>query len=218
MQDVTSIKTDRNGWLRGARWSGLFLATVLSACSSDSGAPPFAPATAAGTGAGVAGTGAAGSGVKAGSGAAGGGVAAAGSGVAGSGAAGGGAVATGPGTFTQVYGIFTDPTYNCPICHSSAGAIGGGFVVNFNSQATAYADLTSNAPLAAPIPQTAMCTTVGIPHITPSNPDKSLVYLKVSSTAMTAVCGSRMPQGYPALSADKIEVVRSWIAAGALNN
>jgi hypothetical protein len=52
----------------------------------------------------------------------------------------------------------------------------------------------------------------GMPYIVPGDPESSLFYVKLTGDPG---CGERMPLGGGALPADQIEMVRSWIAAGA---
>jgi hypothetical protein len=102
-------------------------------------------------------------------------------------------------------------------CHGSGQ---GG--LSMDSQADAYANLVG-APAAGP-----MCGTSGKTRVQPSNPDASLLLEKMSS-AMPS-CGDTMPLGVrfepDCLSPDasvcttqaELQLVRDWIAAGALND
>lgn len=54
-------------------------------------------------------------------------------------------------------------------------------------------------------------------RVSPANPSNSLLIHKVDTTeSLTFSCGSRMPYLNPALPANDIITLRSWIAAGAL--
>jgi PKD repeat protein len=53
-------------------------------------------------------------------------------------------------------------------------------------------------------------------RIEPSDPDNSYLYLKVIGDS--SISGSRMPRGAPALSQDKIDLLRDWIERGAPND
>lgn len=60
-----------------------------------------------------------------------------------------------------------------------------------------------------------MATGAAKPLVVPGDPDGSYLYEKLTATTPTA--GDPMPPGAP-LSADKLEKVRSWIAAGAADD
>ena len=51
--------------------------------------------------------------------------------------------------------------------------------------------------------------------VVPGDSSTSLLFLKLQATPP---CGDRMPQGGSPLSAASLEMVRSWIDAGAMNN
>lgn len=53
-------------------------------------------------------------------------------------------------------------------------------------------------------------------RIEPGEPDNSYLYLKI--TGDPSIAGDRMPFGAPALSSDKIDLIRQWIIEGAQNN
>jgi hypothetical protein len=53
------------------------------------------------------------------------------------------------------------------------------------------------------------------PLVKPFDPEHSIFYRKLSPTPLS---GSRMPLGGPYLLNDQIDVVRRWIAEGALDN
>ena len=55
----------------------------------------------------------------------------------------------------------------------------------------------------------------GMDRVEPGQPENSALYLKVIGDASV---GSLMPLGELPLSDDKIEMIRSWIAAGAPND
>lgn len=56
------------------------------------------------------------------------------------------------------------------------------------------------------------CEMSGLDRIVPGDPDNSLLFLKISATPPP--CGKAMPEDNP-LDAAKIDLVRSWIEAGA---
>jgi len=53
-------------------------------------------------------------------------------------------------------------------------------------------------------------------RVEPGDPDNSYLYLKI--TGDPSIAGDRMPFGAPALSSDKIDLIRQWITEGAKNN
>ena len=57
--------------------------------------------------------------------------------------------------------------------------------------------------------------TRAVPLVVPGHPEQSLFYTKLTATPP---CGARMPFGGGALPDAQIEMVRSWIAAGALDD
>lgn len=120
-------------------------------------------------------------------------------GAAGGGNAGaGGMMATGA-TFTQVYAVFTA---GCS-CHGSGA---GGLTMS--SLASAYANLVGKAASACSAEQ----------RVVTGDPDKSVLFHALARTDLGSCKVPKMPAGGAMLSAGDLELVRSWIAAGALNN
>jgi hypothetical protein len=85
-------------------------------------------------------------------------------------------------------------------CHTGPAA---GFKMGTNNEL--YANLVNVKATGAG------CATSGYDRIVPGDPDNSLVYLKIGVTPPP--CGDQMP--IDKLDATKIELVRSWIEAGA---
>lgn len=115
-----------------------------------------------------------------------------------------------PGTFTQVYAaIFPAQTAaQCNFCHSlPPNQKSNGMLSMGETKAAAYAALV-NKPSAS-----SGCK--GQPLVVADKPDQSLFYLKLLGSP---ACGDRMPLGGGVLTATQLELVRSWIAAGALDN
>jgi mono/diheme cytochrome c family protein len=54
-------------------------------------------------------------------------------------------------------------------------------------------------------------------RVLPGNPDDSVLVKKLAAT-VPATLGQKMPLNYPQLTADEVEIVRTWIAEGALDN
>jgi len=107
-------------------------------------------------------------------------------------------------TFTAIYdelvvGGGCDATY----CHGNVGEGG----LTLTPKATAYAQLV-DAPVAGP------CEVNGGVRVLPGEPDASLLLDKLGSSPS---CGAPMPPGAP-VSAERLEQVRAWIAAGAADD
>lgn len=94
----------------------------------------------------------------------------------------------------QIIPIFTA---NCVGCH-------GGTANLFLTSSQAYDNLV-NVPA-----QTGSCA--GVMRVAPGNSSQSALYLRVNG-----MCSERMPQG-GSLSQNEIDLIRSWIDQGALNN
>lgn len=177
----------------------LLAAGVLSAgCADPAGAPPSGSAGTAASVAGQMAVGVAGSS----------GASAAGApGVAGAPAQAGTAAApTGKLSFaTDIYPKVIRS--KCSACHSDAPSFGG--LAFFPGAETAYANLV-NVP--AGNEETYKCKGVGLMRVQPGDPDKSLIYLKLTNPP----CGSKMPPGmFGMATPEQVELVRQWIAEGA---
>ena len=111
-----------------------------------------------------------------------------------------------PATFTEIFPlVFPRATHaQCSFCHGlppnekSNGGLSTGA-----DRAAAY------AALLGPASTSAKCG--GQSYVVPGKPEQSLLLSKVSG----APCGDRMPLGGGGLPANQIEMIRSWIAAGA---
>lgn len=88
-------------------------------------------------------------------------------------------------------------------CHSSTSQQGN-LVLEQN---VSYGNLVGVAPF------NAAARTAGLERVVPGNTDMSFLLVKL--TGPSAVEGSRMPLGLPALSPGDIDKVRAWILAGA---
>ena len=114
-----------------------------------------------------------------------------------------------PATFTQIYtAMFPLGTKGqCNYCHNRpANDISNGKLNLGETQAAAY------AALVGPDSVSAKCGGAGKKLVAPGDPDASL-FLQKFQTAPP--CGDRMPQGATPLTDVQLEMVRSWIAAGA---
>jgi len=118
-------------------------------------------------------------------------------------------------TFTNIVdNIF--PGCAGPTCHSS---VAGGNMMLQGDKATVYMALVGvdamgvNLP---PDPNKMNCKDTGLKRVAAGMPEMSLLYLKVQQD-MDPPCGVRMPTG-GMLPADKVELIRAWIAAGANND
>lgn len=112
--------------------------------------------------------------------------------------------------FSDVYAMLFPRTTNahCDMCHGlppfdqSNGNLSTGM-----DPASTYAALVGKASTSS------MC--VGRVYVVPGHPEQSLLLQKVSPTPP---CGLRMPNGGAALSDAQTEMIRSWIAGGALDD
>lgn len=110
------------------------------------------------------------------------------------------------GTFSAIYPLIFPVTTRaqCNFCHSlppndkSNGKLSMG-----EDKATAYAALMGKTSTSS------KCR--GKQYIVPGNPDASLFLQKLASPP----CGGHMPLGGDPLPDDQLEMVRTWIAAGA---
>lgn len=112
-----------------------------------------------------------------------------------------------PGTFSEIYDlIFPDKTpARCSFCHSMpASQVSNGMLHTGMTRDEAYAALINHKS------ESDKCK--GRIEVVPGSPEKSLFFEKISSAPS---CGNRMPVGAMDLSKDQIEMIRSWIAAGA---
>jgi hypothetical protein len=112
--------------------------------------------------------------------------------------------------FSQIYPVIfpTSTIARCNFCHSmpASEASNGKLSVGMDAQA-AHASLVGRS--------SASSRCMGKPLVTPGHPETSLLLQKLGPTPP---CGSRMPVGGAALSDAQMELIRSWIAAGALND
>jgi hypothetical protein len=116
-----------------------------------------------------------------------------------------------PATFSQVYAdIFPLGTKaQCNYCHDRpANEISNGMLDMGHAQADVYAAIVGTSSMSA------KC---GATHtvVVPGDSSTSLLFLKLQAAPP---CGDRMPQGASPLTAASLEMVRSWIDAGAMNN
>lgn len=112
-----------------------------------------------------------------------------------------------PGTFTEIYETLFPATTDarCNFCHSMpASDISNGNLSTGMDQASAY------AALLGAVSTSSRCG--GKRMVTPFHPEDSLLLDKLMGKP---TCGDRMPLGGMALSDTELEVVRSWIEAGA---
>jgi hypothetical protein len=112
-----------------------------------------------------------------------------------------------PGTFSTIYPLLFPVSTNarCNFCHGlPANETSNGKLFMGTDKATAYAALVGKTSLGAKCPDK--------PLVVPNDPAGSLFFQKLTAAPP---CGSRMPLGGVPLSSDQIEMVRSWIAAGA---
>jgi hypothetical protein len=132
---------------------------------------------------------------------------AAGNAANGGGAGGAGGSGRPAATFTAIYEMMFPMATNarCNACHANpANDVGNGKLQMGMDKTSAYA---------AVVGQTSMSSRcMNKPLVVPFQPDMSLFYQKLLPTPP---CGTRMPNGGTAFSSEQLEMVRSWIAAGA---
>jgi hypothetical protein len=114
--------------------------------------------------------------------------------------------AGGGATFTEVYSEIINGAPDCNGCHEPPSPTGD---LDMSSQATAYANLVGKPATAAP-----KCASATQLLVDPGNASDSLLYLKVTNPP----CGSQMPLNGPVLTAPQVQLIESWINAGARND
>jgi hypothetical protein len=114
-----------------------------------------------------------------------------------------------PATFSAIYPLIFPAETNakCDSCHAmpAAAVVSNGGLHMGIDKATAYAALVGKK-------STPGGTCANRTLVVPNDPDMSLLWQKLSPTPP---CGSRMPFGGMPLPDQQIQMVRSWIAAGA---
>lgn len=114
-------------------------------------------------------------------------------------------------TFTEIHvALFPQATAaKCDFCHGQpASPISNGLLnTGSDDRDTAYAALVDQTSTSRDC--------AGRPYVVPGDPEGSLLYAKLQNDPG---CGERMPLGGGALPAAQIELVRSWIAGGALDD
>lgn len=105
-----------------------------------------------------------------------------------------------PATFTEVYAKVL------PVCLGCHGGSGNQY---FTTKCVAYRNLV-NVPASGP-----KCGSVGgLVRVIPGDADDSLIINKLTQRP-TPKCGGKMPLAGADLTADKIDLLRRWINAGA---
>jgi len=109
---------------------------------------------------------------------------------------------TADATFTKVQQEIFNPSCALSGCHSAASSASG---LNLAAGA-AFNNIVNVASVEQPSKD----------RIEPGNPTGSYLWLKV--TGDSSISGVRMPRGRPALSQDRLDLLRAWIEAGAQND
>lgn len=115
-------------------------------------------------------------------------------------------------TFQQVYTtVLSSATYGCATaaCHGTGGSAAA--YIDLGTAEKAYMALLG--PTGQGGTPTTPCATNPAPHVKPGDPAGSYLIAKLGGGG--AFCGSQMPIG-PPLSAADLELVRQWIAMGAM--
>ena len=122
-------------------------------------------------------------------------------------------------TFTSINANIFQPSCANSSCHSPTGeAISG----KLDLSTSPYAALLGANGKGAPIPDSTdpgeiKAASEGYLLVTPGNPAKSFLYLKISPN-LDPSYGAQMPNLGTGLTAEQVQAVSDWITAGALNN
>jgi hypothetical protein len=111
------------------------------------------------------------------------------------------------GTFSEIYAavLSTQTDSRCNFCHSMpASQVSNGKFHTGMDAAETYAALLSTTSTSD--------ACAGRSVVVPGDPEQSLLFLKIAGQPP---CGNRMPLGGSALTTAQVEMIRSWIAAGA---
>lgn len=117
----------------------------------------------------------------------------------------------GSATFSAIYSeiIVGKGCTGSPLCHAGPG---GGLTL---SQQQAAYDALVDVPAMGITLMEPHCRDSGLKRVVPSDPDQSLIVMKIEGTQP---CGDPMPPNPPLLDASEVMRVRQWIANGALND
>jgi hypothetical protein len=129
---------------------------------------------------------------------------------AGSGSAGAAASSDPATTWSEIFDMMFPMATNarCIACHANpANDVGNGNLHMGSDKDSAYAALVG--------PSSSSSRCMQRPLVVPGQPEMSLLFIKVSESPP---CGSRMPIGGTPFNAAQLEMIRSWIAAGAKND
>jgi hypothetical protein len=114
-------------------------------------------------------------------------------------------------TFTEIHtALFPQETpAKCDACHGQpASQVSNGLLdMGRDDHDAAYAALIDHSSTSRDC--------AGMPYVVPGDPEGSLFYVKLLGDPE---CGERMPLGGGALPAGQIDMVRSWIMGGALDD
>jgi hypothetical protein len=105
--------------------------------------------------------------------------------------------------FDQIQQTIFNTTCTDAFCHDAQGQMGGLVLVAGRS----YANLVGV------VPQNAAAAAAGLLRVTPNDPDKSFLVIKVAGPPPLE--GLQMPLGKMPLSAAQMQLIRDWISAGA---
>jgi hypothetical protein len=112
--------------------------------------------------------------------------------------------------FSEIYSMMFPMATNarCDACHSMpANDVANGNLEMGKTPVSAYMALVGQTS------KSSRCMSKTL--VVPGQPEMSLLYQKLSAAPP---CGSRMPLGGAAFSDTQLEMIRSWIAAGAKND
>ena len=96
----------------------------------------------------------------------------------------------------------------CGFCHNDGPSFGG--LALFPTADTAFANLVG---VPSGKEEGYLCAVSELNRVQPGEPDKSLLYLKLTNPP----CGKQMPPGmFGTTTPEQVEMVRKWILEGAL--
>jgi uncharacterized membrane protein len=129
--------------------------------------------------------------------------------MSGSGGASAGAAAAASGKLSFANDVFPKVIrVKCGACHNDAPSFGG--LALFPAAETAHANLVG---VPSGKKEGYLCAGSELNRVQPGEPEKSLIYLKLTNPP----CGGKMPPAaFGTTTPEQVELVRQWIADGAL--
>ena len=120
-----------------------------------------------------------------------------------------GASQTGASSAVSYSDVYTEVLSTCTDHHSGANAAGN---LDLSSASVAFTNLVGVAAQGPACGASALGGAKPLLRVDPGNADESLLYQKLAGTQ---TCGASMPDLEPALPASQVDLVKTWINAGA---